>query len=137
VVFPSVSIGIPAGLGQCQLVVEEVHLVAGVVVIGARLKRTPGVLPEIAEIDLMAVVERHVHALVRKTLVWNVLVTERELEQMFCVTQRECRATGSRDLYWDEPTSLPASHSEVPTDGPAGLKLPPAIVVVGLRRRPA
>jgi hypothetical protein len=45
-VSPCVSIGIPAGLAimSVQLVLEEVHLVAGVVVVGARFERTPVVL---------------------------------------------------------------------------------------------
>jgi hypothetical protein len=76
-------------VGQGELVLEEIHLVAGVVVVGARFQRTPVVLPQIAEIDLMAVVERHVHPLVRETLVRDVLVAELELEQMLRVAQRE------------------------------------------------
>ena len=73
------------GVGQGELVLEEVHFVAGIVVVGARFQRTPVVLPQIAEIDLMAVVERHVHALVRETLVRDVLIAELELEEMFRV----------------------------------------------------
>ncbi len=55
---------------------------AGFLVVSACLQLAPGVLALVAQVDLVAVVARHVHALVGVVLVGNVLQAQLEFDQM-------------------------------------------------------
>ena len=82
VVLPSVSIGMPSGLRLCQFVFEKIHLVARVFVVYTGFQRAPLVLAGVAQIDLLAVVAGHVHALVGEALVRDVLQPQLQFQQM-------------------------------------------------------
>ncbi len=59
------------------LVVAEIHLVLGVLVIGPRLQGSPAEAAGVGQIELVAAVVRHVHALVGIGLVRDVLDSRR------------------------------------------------------------
>ena len=69
---------------------------AGFLVARTRLQLAPVVRVLVAQIDLVAVVACHVHALVRVVLVRNVLQAQFQFEQMGIAAQRktECVVAG-------------------------------------------
>src|SRR3569623_60028 len=114
--------------------VAEVHFVPGLLVIDARLQNAPLVLPGVAQIDLIARVVGHVHALVRKILVRNVLAAQLQVEQVILVAQRD------RARLVDRPVGGRADYVEgLRMSGPyrerARLEVVARLVVVRLRGR--
>ena len=58
-------------------------------VVSARLQHTPLILARVTKIGLFAVVAGHVHALVRKALVRNLLQTQLQFDQIVLMPQRK------------------------------------------------
>ena len=67
----------------------KVHGVAGFLVVCPRLQLPPVELALVAQVEVVAVVARHVHALVGVVLVGNVLHTQFQLQQMGIAAQRK------------------------------------------------
>ena len=63
----------------------------GMFVINPCGQRAPVVLAGIAQIDLFALVAGHVHALVGKALIGDVLQTQLEFEEMSILTKGEAK----------------------------------------------
>ena len=114
----------------------EVHAVAGALVVGPRLQLPPVKLALVAQVELLAVVARHVHALVGKVLVRDVLHPQAHFHQLRgiaqCIGQSVVARFVAAGAHFVAPQPL---GRFVAGSGPGGLEGPRSLVVVRLRRR--
>ncbi len=129
----SIGNGCPIAVPE-QFVIEELHVMPRIFMIGPRFQLAPVVLPLVAQVDLLAVVAGHVHALVGPALVGNVLQAQFQFEQMIFM------ARGQGDRLVGRLVHAGADFvgiDDVPIIGVdiGRLEIVAGMVIVGLHRR--